>query len=134
MNEVDFIQSVAFSQPLLNVNKTREYIEINYLDADDPLGHAIAVAHDVKYSTVNKYIDERFTLEKLALAPITCKIWHGTGDKNVPVELNAMPFMALRITHHLPSALEIASGTGHDKEGYCYSDHKSIIQFFHQNE
>lgn len=138
MRNVDFVQSVAFSQPLLNVKEQRkyenDYIKRNNLDMDDPMGHAIALSHEIDYSTVDAYIDKTFALEKLALAPIPCKIWHGTGDENVPVEINALPFVELRIKHKLQIALEVTPGVGHDKNGACYSDHKGIIRFFHQNE
>lgn len=138
MKNVDFVRSVAFSQPLLNVKDQRtyenDYIKQNHLGMDDPMGHAIASAHERDYRTVDPYIDETFALENLALAPVPCKIWHGTGDENVPAEINALPFAALRMKHKLPIALEIAQGVGHDPNGACYSDHHGIIAFFRQNE
>jgi fermentation-respiration switch protein FrsA (DUF1100 family) len=121
-----------------DIQKRREYennfITMNNLDMDDPTGNTIALSHEIDYSNVDTYIDKTFNLEKLTLVPTPCKIWHGTKDENVPVEVNALPFLELRIKHKLQIALEVATEAGHDKNGLCYSDHKGIIQFFRQNE
>lgn len=138
MEKANFIRSVAFSQPLLNVCDQRKYendlIKKNNLDMDDPLGHSIASVHEIDYRNVDEYIDKVFSLERLTLAHPPCKIWHGTGDENVPVEINALPFVNIRLKHKLQTSLEVDTGTGHDKEGACFSDHKGIIYFFHRNE
>jgi esterase/lipase len=138
MENANFVRSVVFSQPLLNVRDQRKhdnnYIQKNNLDMADPLGNAIASAHEIDYSNLDEYIEKVFSLEKLAVVDVPCKIWHGTGDENVPVDINAMPFVDIRIKNKLQIALEVEKGVGHDKEGACYSDHKGIIQFFHKNE
>lgn len=138
IENTNFVRSVGLSQPLLNVRDQRkhenDYIQKNNLDMVDPLGYVIGSAHELDYSSLDEYIEKVFSLQKLAAADVPCKIWHGTGDENVPVEINALPFVDIRIKNKLHIALEVEKGNGHDKEGACYSDHKGIIQFFRKNE
>jgi esterase/lipase len=90
MENVNFVRSVVFSQPLLNVCEQRkydnDYIKTNNLDMYDPLGYAIASAHEIDYGNIDEYISKVFSLDKLALANFPRKIWHGTREENVPVE------------------------------------------------
>jgi len=132
------ICSVAFSQPLLNIKAQRQYenefILRNKLNIEhDPLGKAIAKAHNIPLELIDEYIN-KLDLLKSPLSSIPCKIWHGTGDINVPADINAFYFSQLRINNGLQISLDIQQGAGHDKKGICYSDHKDIINFYNKYE
>lgn len=121
------IRSVAFSQPLLNFKGQRQYEQ--EIGNDDSIGLSFAKAHSIPIENLNEYF-EQLGINNGVLSPVPCKIWHGTGDKNVPVHINALYFVQLRLTHHLPVSLDVQPDVGHDPQGACYSNHFDIIKFF----
>lgn len=132
------IRSIAFSQPVLNMQGQREYenklIQANQLDMEqDPIGRAIAKAHKISLEKIDDYLNE-LDLLQFPLPDYNCKIWYGAGDQNVPVDKNSLYFIKLRNEQGLQTAFEIQSCISNDKENICCSDHYGIARFYREYE